>query len=85
LKQHSNKTLQEENESVFFWMKILLKRSGMLLTHRTTDFQEWKEQYYGDGVVQVGTVMRLVYIFAQILVLGSLSETHVMSSNGYGG
>jgi propionyl-CoA carboxylase beta chain len=38
----------------------------MLVTHRTTDF-EWKEQYYGDGVITgYGTINgRLVYIFAQ--------------------
>jgi propionyl-CoA carboxylase beta chain len=39
---------------------------------------EWKEQYYGDGVITgYGTINgRLVYIFAQDLVLRFISETH---------
>ena len=53
---------------------------GILVTHRTTDFEMDKELYYGDGVITgYGTVNgRLVYVFAQDFTVfgGALSETH---------
>ncbi len=56
------------------------EETGMLVTHRSTDFGMEKEQYLGDGVVTgYGTVNgRLVYVFSQDFTVfgGSLSETH---------
>ncbi len=53
---------------------------GMLVTHRSRDFDMDKEIYLGDGVVTgYGTVKgRLVYVFSQDFTVfgGSLSETH---------
>jgi propionyl-CoA carboxylase beta chain len=53
---------------------------GMLVTHRSRDFDMDKEVYLGDGVVTgYGTVNgRLVYVFSQDFTVfgGSLSETH---------
>jgi propionyl-CoA carboxylase beta chain len=53
---------------------------GMLVTHRSTDFNMQNELYLGDGVVTgYGTVNgRLVYVFSQDFTVfgGSLSETH---------
>ena len=53
---------------------------GMLVVHRSTDFDMDKSLYLGDGVVTgYGTVHgRLVYVFAQDFTIfgGSLSETH---------
>ncbi|MBC7555031.1 MAG: acyl-CoA carboxylase subunit beta [Taibaiella sp.] len=53
---------------------------GMLVTHRSRDFDMEKEVYLGDGVVTgYGTVNgRLVYVFSQDFTVfgGSLSETH---------
>ena len=53
---------------------------GMLVTHRSRDFDMDKEIYLGDGVVTgYGTVNgRLVYVFSQDFTVfgGSLSETH---------
>jgi len=53
---------------------------GMLVTHRSTDFNMQNEVYLGDGVVTgYGTVNgRLVYVFSQDFTVfgGSLSETH---------
>ena len=53
---------------------------GILVTHRTTDFEMDKQVYFGDGVVTgYGTINgRLVYVFAQDFTVfgGALSETH---------
>ena len=53
---------------------------GMLVTHRSTDFDMQDNLYYGDGVITgYGTIhQRLVYVFAQDFTVfgGSLSETH---------
>jgi propionyl-CoA carboxylase beta chain len=53
---------------------------GILVTHRSTDFNMQNEVYLGDGVVTgYGTVNgRLVYVFSQDFTVfgGSLSETH---------
>ena len=53
---------------------------GMMVTHRSRDFDMEKEVYLGDGVVTgYGTVNgRLVYVFSQDFTVfgGSLSETH---------
>ena len=56
------------------------EETGMLVTHRSRDFDMDKEVYLGDGVVTgFGTVNgRLVYVFSQDFTVfgGSLSETH---------
>ena len=56
------------------------EETGMLVTHRSRDFDMDKEVYLGDGVVTgYGTVNgRLVYVFSQDFTVfgGSLSETH---------
>ncbi len=53
---------------------------GMMVTHRSRDFDMEKEVYLGDGVVTgYGTINgRLVYVFSQDFTVfgGSLSETH---------
>ncbi len=53
---------------------------GMLVTHRSTDFDMDKQLVLGDGVVTgYGTINgRLVYVFAQDFTVfgGALSETH---------
>lgn len=53
---------------------------GILVTHRTRDFDMEQQQYYGDGVVTGhGTIEgRPVFVFAQDFTVfgGSLSETH---------
>src|SRR5580704_14197509 len=53
---------------------------GMLVAHRSTDFDMEKEAYPGDGVVTgYGTINgRLTYVFSQDFTVfgGSLSETH---------
>jgi propionyl-CoA carboxylase beta chain len=53
---------------------------GMMVTHRSRDFNMEKEVYLGDGVVTgYGTVNgRLVYVYSQDFTVfgGSLSETH---------
>ncbi|NDC43328.1 MAG: methylmalonyl-CoA carboxyltransferase, partial [Chitinophagia bacterium] len=53
---------------------------GMMVTHRSRDFDMEKEIYLGDGVVTgYGTINgRLVYVFSQDFTVfgGSLSETH---------
>ena len=53
---------------------------GMMVTHRSRDFDMDKEIYLGDGVVTgYGTINgRLVYVFSQDFTVfgGSLSETH---------
>ena len=56
------------------------EETGMMVTHRSHDFDMQKEVYLGDGVVTgYGTVNgRLVYVFSQDFTVfgGSLSETH---------
>jgi propionyl-CoA carboxylase beta chain len=56
------------------------EETGMLVTHRSTDFGMDKEIYLGDGVITgYGTINgRLVYVFSQDFTVfgGSLSETH---------
>jgi len=66
-------------------IKLLLddnsfEETGMLVTHRCTDFGMEKQKFLGDGVVTgYGTINgRLVYVFSQDFTVfgGSLSETH---------
>lgn len=56
------------------------EETGMLVTHRCTDFGMEKQKFLGDGVVTgYGTVNgKLVYVFSQDFTVfgGSLSETH---------
>jgi len=66
-------------------IKLLLdedsfEETGMLVTHRCSDFGMEKQKFIGDGVVTgYGTINgRLVYVFSQDFTVfgGSLSETH---------
>ena len=57
---------------------LRFEEMGMLVTHRSTLFDD-KQQFLGDGVVTgCGTVNgRLVYVFSQdFTVLGGLAEAH---------
>lgn len=79
-KQHQKKKLTARERIDYFLDEGSFEEMGMLVTHRTTDFQMDKQQYYGDGVVTgYGTVEgRLVYVYAQDFTVfgGALSETH---------
>lgn len=79
-KQHQKKKLTARERIQYFLDAGSFEEMGMLVTHRTTDFNMDKEQYYGDGVVTgYGTVHgRLVYVYAQDFTVfgGALSETH---------
>ncbi|WP_434035886.1 acyl-CoA carboxylase subunit beta [Formosa sp. 4Alg 33] len=79
-KQHSKKKLTARERINYLLDESSFEEIGILVTHRTTDFNMQKEQYYGDGVITgYGTILnRLVYVFAQDFTVfgGSLSETH---------
>ncbi|MDW5288571.1 acyl-CoA carboxylase subunit beta [Formosa sp. PL04] len=79
-KQHSKKKLTARERVNYLLDDGSFEEIGILVTHRTTDFNMDKEIYYGDGVITgYGTInSRLVYIFAQDFTVfgGSLSETH---------
>ena len=78
--QHKKKKLTARERISYLLDENSFEEMGMLVTHRTTDFEMDKELYYGDGVITgYGTVnQRLVYIFAQDFTVfgGALSETH---------
>ncbi|PNW26597.1 acyl-CoA carboxylase subunit beta [Formosa algae] len=78
--QHSKKKLTARERVDYLLDTASFEEIGVLVTHRTTDFNMDKEIYFGDGVVTgYGTINgRLVYIFAQDFTVfgGSLSETH---------
>ena len=78
--QHKKKKLTARERISYLLDENSFEEIGMLVTHRTTDFDMDKELYYGDGVVTgYGTIhQRLVYIFAQDFTVfgGALSETH---------
>ncbi|WP_159023489.1 acyl-CoA carboxylase subunit beta [Formosa sp. L2A11] len=78
--QHSKKKLTARERVEYLLDTNSFEEIGILVTHRTTDFNMDKEIYFGDGVVTgYGTIHnRLVYIFAQDFTVfgGSLSETH---------
>ena len=79
-KQHAKKKLTARERIDYLLDEGSFEEIGILVTHRSTDFNMDKEIYYGDGVVTgYGTIHeRLVYVFAQDFTVfgGSLSETH---------
>ncbi|MDX1830281.1 MAG: acyl-CoA carboxylase subunit beta [Lutibacter sp.] len=79
-KQHKKKKLTARERINYLLDESSFEESGMLVTHRTTDFGMENELYFGDGVVTgSGTINgRLVFIFAQDFTVfgGALSETH---------
>ncbi len=79
-KQHQKKKLTARERIDYLLDEGSFEEIGILVTHRTTDFDMDKEVYYGDGVVTgYGTIQgRLIYIFAQDFTVfgGALSETH---------
>jgi propionyl-CoA carboxylase beta chain len=78
--QHAKGKLTARERIHFLLDEGSFEEIGILVTHRTTDFDMDKQQFYGDGVVTgYGTVNgRLVYVFAQDFTVfgGALSETH---------
>ncbi|MEE9361104.1 MAG: acyl-CoA carboxylase subunit beta [Cellulophaga sp.] len=79
-KQHAKKKLTARERVNYLLDEGSFEEIGILVTHRTIEFDLDKEVYYGDGVITgYGTVNgRLLYIFAQDFTVfgGSLSETH---------
>lgn len=79
-KQHEKGKLTARERIAYLMDEGSFEEVGMMVTHRTTDFDMQKEVYLGDGVVTgYGTINgRLVYIFAQDFTVfgGALSETH---------
>ncbi|MCL4125031.1 UNVERIFIED_CONTAM: hypothetical protein GTU68_001500 [Idotea baltica] len=79
-KQHQKKKLTARERVNFLLDEGSFEEMGMLVTHRTTDFDMDKQQFLGDGVITgYGTIDgRLIYLFAQDFTVfgGSLSETH---------
>lgn len=79
-KQHAKKKLTARERIEYLLDEGSFEETGILVTHRTTDFGMDKQIYYGDGVVTgYGTISgRLVYVFAQDFTVfgGALSETH---------
>ena len=79
-KQHKKGKLTARERIHFLLDEGSFEEIGVLVTHRTTDFDMDKQIFYGDGVVTgYGTVNgRLVYVFAQDFTVfgGALSETH---------
>ncbi|MFK5982618.1 MAG: acyl-CoA carboxylase subunit beta [Flavobacteriaceae bacterium] len=79
-KQHAKKKLTARERVEYLLDEGSFEETGILVTHRTTDFGMDKQLFYGDGVVTgYGTISgRLVYVFAQDFTVfgGALSETH---------
>jgi len=79
-KQHAKGKLTARERIHFLLDEGSFEEIGILVTHRTTDFDMDKQLFYGDGVVTgYGTInSRLVYVFAQDFTVfgGALSETH---------
>lgn len=79
-KQHQKKKLTARERINYLLDEGSFEETGVLVTHRTTDFGMDKEIYFGDGVVTgYGTIDgRLVYVYAQDFTVfgGALSETH---------
>ncbi|TCD03676.1 acyl-CoA carboxylase subunit beta [Pedobacter psychroterrae] len=78
--QHKKGKLTARERIHFLMDENSFEEIGMLVTHRSTDFDMEHEKYYGDGVVTgYGNINgRLVYVFSQDFTVfgGSLSETH---------
>ena len=79
-KQHAKKKLTARERVAYLLDEGSFEESGMLVTHRTTDFGMQNQVFYGDGVVTgFGQINgRLVCVFAQDFTVfgGALSETH---------
>ncbi|SFZ91890.1 propionyl-CoA carboxylase beta chain [Flaviramulus basaltis] len=79
-KQHAKKKLTARERVNYLMDEGSFEEIGILVTHRTTDFDMEKEIYFGDGVITgYGTINgRLVYVYAQDFTVfgGALSETH---------
>ncbi len=79
-KQHAKKKLTARERIDYLLDEDSFEETGILVTHRTTDFGMEKQLFYGDGVVTgYGTINgRLIYIYAQDFTVfgGALSETH---------
>ncbi len=79
-KQHQKKKLTARERIEYLMDEGSFEEIGILVTHRTTDFEMENEIYFGDGVVTgYGTVNgKLVYVYAQDFTVfgGALSETH---------
>ncbi len=78
--QHKKGKLTARERVQYLLDEGSFEESGILVTHRTTDFGMEKQQFYGDGVITgYGTInSRLVYVFAQDFTVfgGALSETN---------
>jgi len=78
--QHNKGKLTARERLHFLMDEGSFEEMGMLVTHRTTDFNMQEQLYYGDGVVTgYGTIDgRKVCVFAQDFTVfgGALSETH---------
>lgn len=78
--QHAKKKLTARERVAYLLDDDSFEESGMLVTHRTSDFGMDRQIVYGDGVVTgYGTIHgRPVFVFAQDFTVfgGSLSETH---------
>jgi propionyl-CoA carboxylase beta chain len=78
--QHNKGKLTARERLHFLMDEGSFQEIGMLVTHRSVDFDMQNEKYPGDGVVTgYGTINgRLVYVFSQDFTVfgGSLSETH---------
>ena len=79
-KQHAKGKLFARERIHFLLDEGSFEEIGMLVEHRSHDFDMDKQRFLGDGVVTgYGTINnRLVYVFAQDFTVfgGSLSETH---------
>src|ERR1041385_1061199 len=78
--QHKKGKLTARERIHFLLDDGSFEETGMLVTHRSTDFGMENEKYLGDGVITgFGKISgRLVYVFAQDFTVfgGSLSEAH---------
>jgi propionyl-CoA carboxylase beta chain len=79
-KQHAKKKLTARERVEYLLDEGSFEETGMLVTHRTTDFGMENQIFFGDGVVTgFGHIDgRLVCVFAQDFTVfgGALSETH---------
>lgn len=78
--QHKKGKLTARERLHFLMDEGSFEETGIMVTHRSTEFGLEREKYLGDGVVTgYGTINgRLVYAFSQDFTVfgGSLSETH---------
>lgn len=79
-KQHAKKKLTARERIFYLLDEGSFEEMGVMVTHRTTDFDMEKQLFFGDGVITgYGTINgRLVYVFAQDFTVfgGALSETN---------